>query len=147
MPRDLARLTPAHVAWLARLPVMALVADRLLIHADATFYAEHGDSVAEVNRSITALLHDSDINAWARLLERFSLHHAFRDEPNAARHLLYTFGGRQIIHGHTPICKVIDRPMAEITQPLVYADGLCVNVDHGLYLGGPGFVYRVTNDE
>jgi hypothetical protein len=27
----------------------------------------------------------------------------------------------------------------EVTEPLVYADGLCVNIDSGMYLGGPGF--------
>ncbi len=27
--------------------------------------------------------------------------------------------------------------------PFIYANGLCVNVDGGMYLGGPGFVYRL----
>jgi len=29
----------------------------------------------------------------------------------------------------------------------VYAGGLCVNVDSGMYLGGPGFVYRLPVPE
>jgi hypothetical protein len=148
MPRDLAQLTPAHVAWLARLPAMSLVADRLLIHADALFYTRYGHTVADVNRVIRTLLEGDDPAAWAQLIEQFSEHHAFRDDEGgnreSARHLRHTFGGRQIIHGHTPLCKVLNQPMTEITQPLVYADGLCVNVDHGLYLDGPGFVYQLT---
>jgi len=148
MPDDLARLTPAHVTWLSRLPAMALAADRLLIHADALFYAEYGDSVARVNRSIANLLQSEDSAAWARLIEQFSEHHAFRENGAVqARQFLQPFGGRHIIHGHTPICKMTGQPMIEITQPLVYADGVCVNVDHGLYRGGPGFVHRVTNDD
>lgn len=146
MAHDLERLTPAHVDWLAGLPAMARVGDRLLIHADALFYAEYGSTVAAVNRTIRMLLQGDDMAAWARLIDQFAAHHAFRDADGArARHFLRTFGGRQIVHGHTPICKVLDRSMPDIAQPLVYADGLCVNVDHGLYLDGPGFVFQVSN--
>ena len=54
--------------------------------------------------------------------------------------MLATFGGRRIVHGHTPIwlpCWINPRPG---DGPFVYASGHCVNVDHGLFLGGGGFV-------
>ncbi|HEX9439253.1 MAG TPA: serine/threonine protein phosphatase, partial [Roseiflexaceae bacterium] len=53
------------------------------------------------------------------------------------------FGGRQIVHGHTPISSMRRCLPEEVVEPLVYAGGLCVNVDGGMYLGGPGFVYQV----
>jgi len=37
---------------------------------------------------------------------------------------------------------MLGRPDDQVTEPLVYAGGLCVNVDGGMYRGGPGFVYR-----
>jgi hypothetical protein len=30
-----------------------------------------------------------------------------------------------------------------VTSPYIYADGLCVNVDAGLFMGAPGFVYTL----
>ncbi len=56
--------------------------------------------------------------------------------------MLATYGGGQIIHGHTPIMYMTKQPPDEIDAALVYNAGLCVNVDGGLYAGGPGFVYR-----
>jgi hypothetical protein len=46
-----------------------------------------------------------------------------------------------LIHGHTPINKITGEPA---TEALVYAGGLCVNVDGGLYRGGEGFVYQLA---
>lgn len=157
--RDLERLTPEHVAWLAGLPAMARVQDRLLIHADSLLYATYGNTIEAVNRAIAAILRGDDACAWDTLLLRFTQRFAFTDELPAryrdrqeddgrtgiqrARDLLRTFGGQQVIHGHTPIHYITEQPAEQITSPLVYADGLCVNVDGGMYLGGPGFLYEV----
>jgi hypothetical protein len=144
---ELERLTDAHVAWLSDLPAMARVGDYLLIHADSTIYSSYGETIAEVNQAFKALLHADDAPAWDRLLEQFSHRKAFIDEDadGAARaaQFLRDFGGRQIIHGHTPISFIRHCLPEEVTEPLVYAGGLCVNVDGGMYLGGPGFVYRL----
>ena len=51
---------------------------------------------------------------------------------------------RQLIHGHTPISSMSPFSPEDVTAPLVYANGLCVNVDAGMYLDGPGFVYQIT---
>jgi hypothetical protein len=146
---ELARLADRHVEWLSSLPAMALVDDLLLIHADATFYTSYGASIAEVNGALGALLGGDDAEAWDRLLGQFSERKAFVDaDPDGAsraRQILDEFGGRRIIHGHTPISFVRRCLPEEVTEPLVYADGLCVNVDAGLYLGGPGFVYRLPD--
>lgn len=143
---DLARLTPKHAEWLSSLPAMALVDDLLLIHADATFYTSYGATIDAVNRALHDLLHSDDPPAWDRLLDQFGERKAFLDDDpdGAARaaQMLADFGGHQIIHGHTPISYVLRCFPEEVIEPLVYANGLCVNVDGGMYLDGPGFIYR-----
>ena len=60
-----------------------------------------------------------------------------------ATQMLADFGGSQIIHGHTPISNVLRCFPEDVAEALEYAGGLCVNVDGGMYLDGPGFVYAV----
>jgi hypothetical protein len=145
--QDLAGLTPRHIMWLSYLPALALVGDRLLAHADSPLYSSYGGTIDEVNQRVQALLLGDDAAAWDRLLEQFSDRMAFadRDPDGAARaaQFLRDFGGRQLVHGHTPISYFTHQPAEEIAGPLLYAGGLCVDVDGGMYMGGPGFVYRL----
>lgn len=146
--RDLERLTADHAAWLTSLPAMALVQDHLLIHADALIYADYGASVAQVNQTISRLLHSRDPLAWDRLFGDFCQRLAFTDARDGvanAEAMLRRFGGRRILHGHTPIPLVTGQPAAEAREPLAYADGRCLNLDGGIFLGGPGFVYRLPS--
>lgn len=149
---DMERLTSTHLTWLTSLPAMALVADRLLIHADATMYPEYGRSLEEVNAAVATVLHSDDSTAWEHLLNLFSQRLAFADKrpglPHPARQaaaaqLLETYGGRQIIHGHTPISTITGARPQAVTQPLVYAGGLCINIDGAMCADGPGFVYAL----
>jgi hypothetical protein len=81
-------------------------------------------------------------------MEEFTEHRAYIDgELGMARAaaFLELFGGRQIVHGHSPISSITRQPPSEIREALVYAGGLCVDVDGGMYRGGPGFVYRLPN--
>jgi hypothetical protein len=145
--RDLDQLTPEHVDWLLALPAMAHEQDRLLIHADARLYPRYGDSVAAVNEALTTLFESDDTEAWDKLLAEFSEHKAFiqnaREGAERAADLLAQFGGAQIIHGHSPISTTNWKMARCITEPLIYADNRCINVDGGLYLGGPGFIYEL----
>ncbi len=141
--RDLARLTPERAAWLRNLPAMALDGGRLLAHADATFYQVYGRSVTGVNQHIRAILHSGDAAAWDLLLDYFSQRRAFQDRdlgPARVGRVLALYGGRQLVHGHTPISKLSGCRPEEITAPLIYAGGLAIDVDAGMYIGGPGFV-------
>lgn len=146
---DLRRLTAGQVRWLRNLPAMLLLEDRLFVHADATLYPRYGATVEAVNNSWRALLCGDDRAAWDRLLDEFGEHWAFEppDREAEAASFLSRFGGRQLIHGHTPIAKMTGAPPEDVREPLVYAGGLCVNVDHGLYRGGPGFVYRIAGGD
>ena len=140
---DLTRLTPERATWLRALPAMALDGGRLLIHADATFYQVYGRSVAAVNDHFRAILHSGDAKAWDLLLDYFSQRRAFQDRdlgPARVGRFLGLYGGRQLVHGHTPISKLSGSRPEVVTGPLIYAGGLAVGVDAGMYQGGCGFV-------
>jgi hypothetical protein len=101
-----------------------------------------------VNRAITTVLHGADPAAWDHLLDQFSERDAFQgaEGENKARQVLQVFGdgvATQIIHGHMPISHQSGQRPEEVSAPLVNAGGRCVNVDGGMYLGGPGFVHRL----
>ena len=143
---DLERLSAGQVHWLSERPAMARVADHLLIHGDALLYMRYGRSVPEVNRAVSELLAGEEPLAWFQLLQGFEEHHAFADAANGtarAEALLGMYGGRQIVHGHTPISKLTGQPPETVREPLVYAESCCVDVDPGMYLGGSGFAYRL----
>jgi hypothetical protein len=145
---DLERITPDHVRWLSSLPAMALEGDHLLAHADALLYTHYGQSIAQVNQTMIDLLQSDDITSWDRLLDEFSEHRAFVDATTGAdlaRAFLDGFGGRQLVHGHTPVSKITGQPPEAVREPVLYAGGLCLDVDPGMYLGGPGFVYRLSS--
>lgn len=146
--RDLDGLRPEHVAWLRTLPAMIEISGRLLIHADALFYGQLGQTPDAINRVVTELLNSDDPFVWHSLLDTFTERLAFFENnrlgASIASAFLASFGARQLIHGHTPIPYMTGKPAVQVTEPLVYADGLCVNVDGGMYMGGAGFVTRLT---
>jgi hypothetical protein len=143
---EMSRVTPAHVAWLERLPAMQRVDNRLLVHADSMFYVEQGRSVEAVNDNLFALTQSDDHERWLLVLRAFSERQAFSGllmtGTQRATQMLRYFGAEQLIHGHTPISEANGTPPEDVLQAWIYADEQCVNVDGGLYLGGPGFVYR-----
>jgi hypothetical protein len=145
---DLERITPDHVRWLSSLPAMAREGEHLLAHADALLYTRYGQSIAQVNQAMTELLQSDDAANWFRLLDEFNEHQSFVDARTGgdrAEAFLRHFGGRQLVHGHTPITKMTGQPPEAVREPLLYAGDLCLDVDPGMYLGGPGFVYRLPS--
>jgi len=144
---DFTGLTLQHIDWISNLPGMALVGDWLFVHADATLYTSYGSSVAEVNQSFRTLLQGSDSYAWNELLGEFSRRREFSDDSTSltetAQEFLNIYGGQKILHGHTPISHLLGQAPELVTATYVYAGGRCVNVDGGMYLGGPGFVYEL----
>jgi hypothetical protein len=141
--QDLERLTPAHIAWLTTRPAMAVVGDALLVHADAAFYLRYGRTIDEVNRALAAILQSDDHAAWDRLLGDFAERDGFLEE-RAAESFLQVFGGKRIVHGHTPISYMTHQTPRSVTAPYIYAGGRCINVDGGMYRGGPGFLFALS---
>ncbi len=147
--RDLEGLTVEQIAWLTDRPALALVGDTLLMHADATFYAAYGTTVDQVNAAIGDVMQSDAYEAWASLIVAFTNRSEFDERLGGstavARDFLELFGARRLVHGHTPIPMLTQGVGGPVTGPLVYADGLCTNIDGGLFLGEPGFVYELSD--
>lgn len=144
--KDLGELTIQHLDWLMQLPALARAENRLLLHADAPFYIRHGHTIDEVNTRLKSLLQKSDALAWEELIEDFARRGAFASGTvgeEFARRLLTTYGGEQLVHGHTPIHAFTHEAPRNVIKPLIYASNQCVNVDGGMFLGGPGFIYEL----
>jgi hypothetical protein len=136
---DQERLTDEHLAWLRGLPVIARAGDYLLMHSDATDYLEWGGSVTEINEMVGGLLAEDDAEAafevFASLTSRFDF--AGADGPRVARDVLGALGGEVIVHGHTIIGLLLNKPSSQTEGPIAYAEGLVVAIDGGRYDGGP----------
>jgi hypothetical protein len=139
---DFERLEPKHVQWLVQRPVMHQIGETLLLHADSQFYLEYGNRIDEINKSIRVILEQPMIESIDRLEERFARRKEFIFDTHAARDFAQFFGVKQIVHGHTTIFNLTQVAPNEVTEPFVYADGICVNLDHALCYGGKGFVFR-----
>jgi len=145
---EMEKFSSEQIEWLANLPAMLLVDDNLIIHADSLLYTNYGRTVEEVNHAITALFSESDLSEMGHLMKRFATREAFLDSEHGVRiaaDFLSTYGGTQIVHGHTPITTITGQPPGEITAPYVYADGLCINLDGGMYMGSPGFIHLIKS--
>ena len=146
---DQERLTDEHMAWMRTLPVLARHGGYLLMHSDTTDYLEWGESVEEINDTVTTLLAEDDGEAmwevFATLTSRYDF--ARDDGKRAAEDVLSTLGGRCIVHGHSIIGTLTDQPSEEIEGPIAYADGLVVAIDGGRYDGGPLLLVELTSPD
>lgn len=143
---DYDNIKTKHIDWLLQTPFIVQLGDYLLAHADAPFYMEYGDSIESCNTELGAVLQTTDADAWDILQERFGGRRWFYyDEPATENitQFLDHFGGQRLVHGHTPIDTMIDVEPTEVTEPYIYADGLCINVDGRIYGGCPGFAYKL----
>jgi len=139
---DSARLTAEHLAWVAALPAMVLVGEHLLVHADTLGYRNYGSTVDAVNAAVAGILADPvDLEQIDELTHMMTKRFAFAsDDGEAACGLLAEYGGRQVVHGHSPVPLLLGKDPQEVTGPLVYAGGYAANFDTGTFLGGPCFV-------
>lgn len=143
---DLKHLSDEDLSWIAQLPAVAVEGNALLLHCDATFYAQLGDTVEHVNERVRHVLQSAELAAWDHLMERYFDRGEFVNGAKgraSAERMLRTFGGKRIVHGHTPIPYLTGQDARTVTAPVVYADGLCMDVDGGIYMGGPGFVVEI----
>ncbi len=146
---DLRRLTADHIAWIERLPAMALVDGYLLVHSDTTRYLEFGEDVGAVNAAVRASLTSRDSAEWLRFCERMSDRGRFRaaetaHPDDAVSAMLGAFGGDVLVHGHSTLTKYFGVPAQNVREPLRYADGRVINVDGGVYEGGRILVARLA---
>jgi len=142
---DQEALTDDDLAWLRALPAMASDGRRLFVHSDTTDYLEWGSSLDEVNATVQRLLGGDDadehFSVFAGLTSRYDF--AREDGAEAAARMLETFGGETIVHGHSIIGTLVDKPSYAIDGPITYADGRVVAIDGGRYDGGPLLLVRL----
>jgi hypothetical protein len=121
--------------WLCHLPAMALVDETLYLHSDTLAYRKLGKTVEEVNRAVSAILQSGDLDRIATLFDLLCRRGELR-EPANVNLLLETFGGKRVVHGHSPTFS---------REPLLLHQGRCVNIDGGLWESDEseelGFVY------
>lgn len=144
---DLEQFTENHAEFIQNLPAMALQGDTLLIHADAMVYVDHGISITAVNKSFQRLMLSPEVDQWIRTLEAFAEHMAFSSLAltggQRVEQLLKLYGGKLLVHGHTPIPIARGVDPTSVTSAWEYSDGRCLNVDGGIYMGSPGFVHQL----
>jgi len=141
---ELARVTDRHMDWITALPALIRVGDVLIGHSDSLFTLEYGDTVEEVNAAFRRFVMTSDPDFWGPFVVKFYERYIFWREPREVEKLLGHFGGKRFVHGHTTIPDMCGADPKTVTGALVYADGRCVDVDGGMYLGAPGFIHRET---
>ncbi|QNN52276.1 metallophosphoesterase [Nocardioides mesophilus] len=140
-------LTDDDVEWLRQLPVMARVDEFLLMHSDANDYLEWGGSVEEINATVTSLLTGGDDGealweVFASLTARYDF--TGPDGQRAAHDMLNALGGECIVHGHSIIGSLLNKPSDQVEGAIAYADGLVVAIDGGRYDGGPLLLVQLS---
>lgn len=150
---DMDRLQEVHLQWMARLDAMVEEDEHLLMHSDTTAYLDYGSTIDDVNDNVHAVLTRNDADECWDLFRKFTKRFAFRDDgPQAVRELLSTYGGRRVVHGHSPIPYLLgevgtedgedgERPVVE--GPHVYADGLAIAMDGGVTMAGKLLVVQL----
>ncbi|MEV6314229.1 metallophosphoesterase [Streptomyces sp. NPDC051776] len=151
---DMERLEDHHLQWMSRLDAIAEEDAHLLVHSDTTAYLEFGDSIEAVNDRVTEILQRNDADECWDLFRKFTKRFAFRDEsgPQAVHELLSRYGGRRIVHGHSPIPYLLgevgsedaeDGAGPDVQGPHVYADGLAIAMDGGVTMAGKLLVVQL----
>ena len=133
-------------AWLAALPAIARDGDHLLMHSDTVGYLEWGGSVEDVNDAVRAGARGRRPGRVVRRAGAARTAPRVRRQagPAAARRLLDTLGGERIVHGHSIIGDLFGEPCDSYSEPRLYADGLALDIDGGIYEGGPCLVARLS---
>lgn len=139
--QDLRALGDDEKEWLGNLPAVGAHDGTLILHCDSDFYATKGTSPEEVNASVTEVVKRADLDDYFELMQQFFSRLELDDEARLDA-LLASLGAERVVHGHTPIPIASDVDPRSVEDALVYAGGRAINVDGGMYLGGPGFLHR-----
>jgi hypothetical protein len=135
---------------MSRLDAATVADGHLLLHSDTTAYLDYGTTIDAMNDAVTGVLQRGDADECWELFRKFTKRFAFRDDggPEAARELLATYGGRRVVHGHSPIPYLLgevggdhtadgeERAVPVVEGPHVYADDLAVAMDGGVTMDG-----------
>ncbi|OKK02294.1 serine/threonine protein kinase [Streptomyces sp. CB03234] len=151
---DMDRLQDVHLQWMSRLDAVVEEDGHLLVHSDTTAYLEYGSTIEDVNDTVHEILTRSDADECWDLFRKLTKRFAFRDEggATAVQELLAAYGGRRIVHGHSPIPYLLGEVGSEdgedgtgpvVEGPHVYADGLAIAMDGGVTMAGKLLVVQL----
>ncbi|MET9376213.1 metallophosphoesterase [Streptomyces sp. NPDC002992] len=151
---DMDRLQDVHLQWMSRLDAVVEEDGHLLVHSDTTAYLEYGSTIEDVNETVHEIINRNDADEVWDLFRKFTKRFAFRDDagPQAVQELLATYGGRRIVHGHSPIPYLLGQVGTEdgeetsgpvVDGPHVYADGLAIAMDGGVTMAGKLLVVQL----
>ncbi|WP_051392958.1 metallophosphoesterase [Glycomyces arizonensis] len=142
---DLEKLTEDEVEWLRTRRVIHLADRSLLMHSDTEAYLGYGRSEETVNAAAREVLASDDPEEWWQLFRELTRRHEFMgaDGPARVRAMLRSFGGEELVHGHSTIPDTTGVDPSEVTEPRRYCDGMVLNVDGGVYQGGRSLVVRL----
>ncbi len=143
---DLDVLEDKHIEWMLSLPALARVGDWLLMHANSMIYLKYGSSIEEVNLRFRELLSRKDPFEWNLILSEFirDFGPGIAGTTEMVDLVLRTFDVKRLVHGHSPISGATKKDPLHVTEALIYEGGKCVNVDAGMYMGSPGFVFKLA---
>jgi hypothetical protein len=153
---DMDRLQDVHLQWMARLDAVIEEDGHLLMHSDTTSYLDYGTTIDDVNDTVHQILTRNDADECWELFRKMTKRFAFRDEggARAVKEMLSHYGGKRIVHGHSPIPYLLGQVGTEdasdgddtsnpvVEGPHVYADGLAVAMDGGVTMAGKLLVVR-----
>ncbi|MGW7431264.1 metallophosphoesterase [Streptomyces sp. NPDC054861] len=151
---DMDRLQDVHLQWMSRLDAVVEEDGHLLLHSDTTAYLDYGSTIEDVNETVHEIINRNDADEVWDLFRKFTKRFAFRDDggPEAVRELLGTYGGRRVVHGHSPIPYLLGQVGTEdgeggsdptVDGPHVYADGLAIAMDGGVTMAGKLLVVQL----
>lgn len=151
---DMERLQDVHLQWMSRLDAVVEEDGHLLMHSDTTAYLDYGSTIEDVNDTVHAILTRNDADECWDLFRKLTKRFAFRDEsgPQAVQELMAAYGGRRVVHGHSPIPYLLgevgsedgeDRSGPLVDGPHVYADGLAIAMDGGVTMAGKLLVVQL----
>ncbi|WP_030161286.1 metallophosphoesterase [Glycomyces sp. NRRL B-16210] len=142
---ELGDLTEDEVRWLETRRAVHVAGRSLLVHADTESYLGYGRTVEAVNAAIGAIMAADEPEEWWQLFRELTRRHEFMgaDGPDRVKSMLRSFGGEEIVHGHSTIPDTTELEPSEVTEARRYCDGLALNVDGGVYQGGKCLVVRL----
>jgi hypothetical protein len=146
---DMRRLTADHVAWISRLPAVAVIDGHVLVHADTTRYLEFGSNVDTINKGVTKALFGAVSADWVEFFEQICDRGAFRNaestQPNdPVSTMLRTLGGEFLVHGHSTLTSHFGVAPQDVKEAVRYAGGRVIAIDGGVHEGGRLLLTRLT---
>ncbi|WP_158299822.1 metallophosphoesterase [Glycomyces paridis] len=142
---ELGDLTEDEVSWLESRRAVHVEGRSLLVHADTESYLGYGRTEESVNAAIRAIMSSDEPEEWWQLFRELTRRHEFMgaEGPARVRSMLRSFGGEEIVHGHSTIPDTTELTPGEVTEARRYCEGLALNVDGGVYQGGKCLVIRI----